>query len=295
MFIIFLWVLGNTLSDQNSFTQWLEWIPTILIVLWFFVIAVISCIKQTWREASIASVLWLVLLGWYVGVENKLFTNCKDTGELKLVAWTMSHPKKEFASQSAATIINMDADITVLTHGWYVRGEPAIQEWLGSSGEKLIRGTFTVLSKLKPIKIRTLIASDGIHISSFKLDAQKELGKSLVIWAIDLPSEFSKPRFRTAMIAKRLLEEIEKEPPDIVAGDFNMTRDSYAMEYLFPKMRHATDDCGCGLLASYPRAFPIYHIDHILLNSTLKAVSYHLHNPSIGRHRIQVCKINNAD
>ena len=207
----------------------------------------------------------------------------------------MSHPKKEFAAQSAATIVDMDADIAILTHGWYVRGEPEIQKWLDSNGEKLIRGTFTVLTKLKPLKIKTLVASDGIHISSFKLDAQKQLGKPLVIWAIDLPSEFSKPRFRTAMIARRLLEEIEKEPPDIVAGDFNMTRGSHAMEYLFPKMQHAADDGGCGLLASYPRAFPIYHIDHILLSSGLNAASYYLHDPKIGRHRIQVCEINNDD
>ena len=54
--------------------------------------------------------------------------------KLKIVGWTMSHPKENVAEESAAIIVNLNGDITLLTHGWRVRGEKSIQDWLGDHG-----------------------------------------------------------------------------------------------------------------------------------------------------------------
>ena len=292
--LVALWVLGNTLSDQTAFSQWLEWIPTLLIIAGL----VLSTITLGYLRSKISAVISLLLLVsicvWYAIGENKLFHSCETVGQLRFVGWTMSHPKYKIAAESAQEIIRLDADITLLTHGWYVRGEESIQNWLGSGGKKIINGPFTLLTKLKPIEVTTLVASGGIHISSFTLDASEQLGRPLVLWAIDFPSEFSKQRYRTSMIAKHLLLELDTPLPDLVAGDFNMTRDSASIKHLFPEMHDAGNEGGCGLIASYPRILPLYHIDHVLLNNSLRADTYKLIDPHVGRHRVQVCEISNV-
>ena len=56
-------------------------------------------------------------------------------------------------------------------------------------------------------------------------------------------------------------------------------------------MHHAYDDAGRGYGASFHRAFPLYHIDHVLLAEDMEAVSYELVNPGLGRHEVQVATI----
>ena len=95
-------------------------------------------------------------------------------------------------------------------------------------------------------------------------------------------------------IAKRvryLLDSVSTIPPDLVIGDFNMTRNSVAIANMFPELHDVADIAQTGLLASFPAPFPLYHIDHILMNTQFKATTYELINPHLGRHQIQVAEI----
>ena len=290
-----LWLLGNGLSDQTAATQWLEWIPTMSVVFILMISTVIMFLMSQKSQSVVSGILLIAVSVWYLTVENKVFNACNSQGQVRFVGWTMSHSKEDIAAESADLIIKLDADITLMTHGWYVRGEESIKKWLQPSGKRVVNGPFTLLTKLKPIEVTTLVASGGINISSFTLDASELLGRPIVLWAVDLPSEFTRQRFETAMIAKRLLSEIDYQAPDFIAGDFNMTRDSASIKYLFPTMQDAANEGGCGILASYPRAFPLYHIDHVLINNSLRAQVYKLINPDVGRHRVQLCEISNVD
>jgi endonuclease/exonuclease/phosphatase family metal-dependent hydrolase len=90
----------------------------------------------------------------------------------------------------------------------------------------------------------------------------------------------------------RLLQTVDTTEPDIVIGDFNMTRNSFAIQTMFPELHDVAIDSGVGVLASFPVEYPLYHIDHVLIGSQLRAANYKLINPHIGRHRIQVAEIN---
>ena len=289
---VFMWLFGNALSDQYFLTQWLEWMPTLFVfVLLAFISAALAWMRA-WKHIMLPASLCIAVGLWYSMYENKLFVSCSESGALRIAAWTMSHPKDEFATESAEFIVNLNADITLLSHGWTVRGKPQITDWLGTNGKKLVRFPFTVLTKLPPIEIKPLIASNSIHIVSFTLDTTEKIGKPVVLWAVDFPSSFSRSRYDVALVSKRLLQEIEWNPPDIVAGDFNMTTDSAAVRYLFPQFRDASHLGGCGLMASYPRYFPIYLIDHFLVSDEIDVASYKLINPLSGRHRVQLMEIN---
>jgi endonuclease/exonuclease/phosphatase family metal-dependent hydrolase len=139
--------------------------------------------------------------------------------------------------------------------------------------------------------VRSLVASDGIYISSFKLDATKQLGKELVVFAIDLPFNFLESKSSIVSRARRLLNKTVVEIPDLVIGDFNMTRNSNAMKQLFPAMIDAWDYGGTGWSSSYHRAFPLFHIDHILVSEDFQSLSYELIDPQFGRHSIQLLEL----
>ncbi len=284
---VFFWIIGNVLSDQYFITQWLEWMPTLFVLAMLTFTSLVLACMRAWKQLILSVCLCAAISMWYSMYENKLFAQCDGSSELTMVAWTMSHPKKDFSKESAEFIVNLDADITLLSHGWYVRGEEEINEWLGDSGKKLVRFPFTVLTKVPPVEIKPLIASDSIHIVSFTFDTTKELGRNTVLWAVDFPSSLSRSRYAVAMSSKRLLSEIEWSVPDIVAGDFNMTTDSASIHYLFPQLRDASQLGGCGIMASYPRVLPLLLIDHTLVCESLDVKAYKLLDPNHGRHRVQ--------
>ncbi|MBC8523140.1 hypothetical protein H8D29_04365 [PVC group bacterium] len=289
--IVLLWVFGRLLSDQWYASQWLLWIPTLAILTILLIATVLFFALRKKCKAFISSTALIAIACCYLFIENNLLSSPNAVGDIRIVAWTMSHSKKTVAKQSADDIIELDADITILTHGWYVRGEIVIREWLGKKGKRLISGPFTLLTKLRPVEVRTLVASDQIYISMFVLGTKKELGKHLVLYAVDLPSSINRSRMETAKRAKKLLGQVDAPPPDIVIGDFNMTRNSASIKHLFPDLVDAWDRGGIGWSSSYHRAFPLYHIDHSLINNDLKVVSYELIDPKFGRHCIQLVEL----
>ena len=285
---VLLWCLGTLLSDRWAWSQWLAWIPTLVIILIVLTAGMVFFALNKKIMGVICSSLAITLSAWFCFVENHLLKNSTPSGSLTIVGWTMSHPKAEVATESASLIVQLDADVTLLTHGWHVRGEPSIQEWLGESGRKVVNSQFTLLTKFTPIHVQTLIASEGIYISEFILDTTSVLGDVLVVWAIDLPSSLKLSKMDIAARATRLLQAIEPSKPDIVIGDFNMTRNSVAIQTLFPTLHDISETVGSGYLASFPTNWSLWHIDHILSSDRFQAVDYQLFNSQIGRHRIQI-------
>lgn len=287
-----LWFAGALLSDRWAWSQWLAWIPTSVIILIFAMAGVFFfCVKKR-VFATVCFGGTALLLLWFCFAEHHVHKSGEPKGAIKIIGWTMSHSKGMVAEESADLIVTLNSDITVLTHGWKVRGEKSIKEWLGDSGRKVINSQFTLLTKFTPLQVRTLVASDGIYISSFTLDTAAILGDDLVLWAVDFPSSFLESKMEIAHRVQRLLHTIETTPPDIVIGDFNMTRNSVAIETMFPELQDIASSSGIGVLASFPMEFPLFHIDHILLSNRFIPTYYELFNPHIGRHRIQIVEIN---
>ncbi len=282
---------GIVLSDRWLFSQWFAWIPTPLVVL--LLICSAGAFFSSKQKFKGLFLLWLgiTLLTWFLVFERKTFEKSYETGDITIVGWTMSHSKQDVAKESSEVILKLQGDITLLTHGWYVRGQELIQQWVDQSGYKVVNSQFTLLSKYKPISVQTIIASDGVYISSFILDTTEVLGDVLVLWAIDLPSSIWDSKIDIAHRVNRLLQTIEYTSPDIVMGDFNMTRNSVAMRTMFPTLYDISNRVGVGFLGSFPMNVPLYHIDHTLMNDRFTPVKYELINPHIGRHRIQLVDI----
>ena len=290
-----LWILGEFLSDRWAWSQWIAWIPTLALLIVVVCATSIALISKSKLQAILLSATAFFVFVWFSTVENHFFTTNNKKGDLRIVSWTMSHSKKSSSFESAEQLIQLDGDLTLLSHGWYVRGEPIIKEWLGSDGRKVTNGPFTLLTKQKVLNVQALVASDGIFISEFEIDTTPTLGRPIVLWAVDLPSSFRDSKMEIAKRTKRLLDTHQAAPPDIVIGDFNMTRNSTSIKTIFPDLHDASDQGGVGWLASYPMSFPLYHIDHVLLADSLRAPSYRLINPRMGRHRVQITELEIVD
>ncbi|MHC4609561.1 MAG: endonuclease/exonuclease/phosphatase family protein, partial [Planctomycetota bacterium] len=150
---------------------------------------------------------------------------------------------------------------------------------------------FTVITRLPVLEARPLVAGNGIYIAVFRLDATAELDRPITLLAVDLPSDPKRHRYDLALAARRMLEGAAAPAPDIVVGDFNMTRGSAALKALFPGLAHAYDQAGRGYGATFRRGFPLYHLDHALLADTLTATDYALVDLDYGRHLGQLVEL----
>lgn len=279
------------LSDRWGWSQWLAWIPTVFCLFLLVIALVINSIAKRVKTLLFLILLFLASLSWFIFEENRFFSTIDSSGSIRLVGWTMSHSKKHVSYDSAKEIVRLNGDITLLTHGWYVRSEPSIKGWLGVGKRIVSSGPFTILTKHNVLEVQPLVASEGIYISKFVIDTTEKLGKTIDLWAVDLPSDLFTPRTEIAARAIRLLSQVESQQPDIVIGDFNMTRNSYAIKKMFPNLIDASNLGGIGLLASFPLHFPLYCIDHTLVGSELTCNSYVISNPHIGRHRVQITEL----
>jgi hypothetical protein len=293
--VVVIWSVGQVVSDRWLWSQWLLWIPTFAIIFILFLSVIVVTLLHDKQKSCLLGTVLFALTGWFLFVENRAFSSAVSHGDLRIVGWTMSHSKQQLTENSAELIVDLNADVTLLTHGWKVRAEPIIKDWLSNGGKRLISGPFTLFTTLRPIEVRVLVASRGIYISMYKLDTTEQLGKELVIYAVDLPVNLRESRSEIVLRAKRLLGQTGAPTPDLVVGDFNMTRNSNALQRFFPEMTNAWDEVGVGWSYSYHRAFPLFHIDHMLLSDSVYPIKYELIDPQIGRHCIQVLELDAED
>jgi endonuclease/exonuclease/phosphatase family metal-dependent hydrolase len=146
-----------------------------------------------------------------------------------------------------------------------------------------------------------------------EIDATAELGRPIVLWVIDMPSDWRKSRRKLAKNAANAMVawggpvalrdergQVERVPvqkfgfpaADIVVGDFNIPRGSASLSLMLPGMTHAFEQGGAGYVATYPRWRPWLHIDHAFVGPWLRARRYDAVNPGPpSNHFAQVAEV----
>ncbi|MHC4415778.1 MAG: endonuclease/exonuclease/phosphatase family protein [Planctomycetota bacterium] len=293
--ILTAWLAGRIFSDRFVWSQWLSWTPTpaALVAAAAGLLAAVASGPPPRRRRR-RLVPWAVgggaILLYFATIEHRFFRGPADHGPgLRLVHLNV-FPLWGRALQTAETerLLQLKGDLTILSNPVPPRGLERLLARLGETPPPVTILPFVLLTDRPVLEARSLIARDGIHVALFRVDTSDGLGRPIAVYAIDLPSDPRRSRGDVAYLTRRLLEQIDAPPPDIVVGDFNMTRGSASLQALFPDMRHAYDLAGGGYAASFPRSFPLYHLDHVLLAETLQATRYALVDPKLGRHLGQV-------
>ncbi len=298
MLVIIAWLTGRIVSDRYGWSQWLLWIPTpgaILAALIGLLGALRPTDKPTRRRRRL--LVWgitvLAIIAYFTLREHRMLHPApSQTAGMRITFWNPnSGALRDSVQARNATLIDLDADLTILANAGGFKRYESLAATLGPEGSALRVRPFFIFTRLPLLEYQTLISNGGIEVVHVRLDAAATLGRAISIYAVDLPSDPKSSRLETARRLRGLLDSVAAPPPDIVIGDFNMTRGGAALRTAFPDLEHAYDQAGHGYGATYPRAFPLYHLDHVLLAETVQAQDYRLVNPGLGRHLIQVAEV----
>jgi hypothetical protein len=299
---IVAWLVGRVLTDRYGWSQWLWWTPTpAAIGLALLGVAASLRPARTPRRRRRRLVTWTAvfaaLAGYFSIIEHRFLAQREpvtDATALRIAHWNLAHPNDRQSPLYVQGLNRIDGDVIVLTSANDVPRSDDVRARFGDGWTIRGLGVFQIITRL-PIRSVEHVHLGGeldrVFISVVVLDASQSIGGELVVYLVDLPSELWRPRAMIASEVTMLLQGAESPPPDIVVGDFNMTRGSASIARMFPGTRHAFDEAGTGYGATFPRGRPFLHIDHILLGPRVAALAYDLIDPGAGHHVAQAATI----
>ena len=288
------WLIGRIVSDRFAWSQWLLWIPTPAVPVAVAVALAVSCrrddVPGRRRRRLIAwGVTGGAVLGFFTFIEHR-FGRPAPGGDatFRLVHASVQATGPRVLDAYGEELAALDGDVTIVSSLLPVHSINRLIDRLGGLGEPVTVWPFVMFTKLPVVEARPLVANADLRVIVYRVDATATVGRVVTIWVIDLPSDPRRPRGEIARWARSILDKVISDPPDLVVGDFNMTRGSASLARVFPDLSHAFDEAGRGYGASFHRGLPLYHIDHTLLADTVRAVGYELIDIGVGRHLVQV-------
>lgn len=287
------WAAGRLLSDRWAWSQWLLWVPTpalLAAAAVCFAAALRPALRPGTRRRRLAvrGGACLAALAYFGAVEHRFGRGGEPAG-LRVVHWNAEGAgHADYGAQNEA-LLGLGADLYLVSApGPAEAAFATLRAGLGPGAHTAVIGPFVVFTRLEIVEAGALVFAEGVQAAFFRVAAAGLAARPVVIHAVDLPSDPRRGRFEVARDLRRLLDAAGAPEPDLVVGDFNMTRGGRALRAAYPGLEHAWDQAGGGCGATFPRAFPLYHLDHALLAPTLRAADYRLVDPGTSRHRLQV-------
>lgn len=287
------WLAGRFVSDRYFWSQWLLWIPTQAAIAGAIVGLALAF---TWRRKRRMYFAWSACLAgvlvYFCFIEYRMFAGVSDQPQgVRIVHWN--------ATQEGGTgddyidaLIDAGGDITITTDAGTIPFRP--RTWLWNGGSPASMRPFAIATKLPILTMRSLANEDEIIVVLVEIDTTEMIGRPLVLYVVDMPSDLNLARADLARRARRMIDNANAPPPDVVVGDFNIVRGAASLRMMFPGMTHAYDQAGRGYSATFHRGkggWLMYHIDHILLSDAFRATSYEIIDPGVGRHNMQAATI----
>ena len=243
--------------------------------------------------ATVASVLLALLLADHLLLRWGLPRSCR--GSIRLVHWNAASPSERESPIASAALAALDAEILVVSNDWWLFGRPFTREWKDQDRAVHRAGPFALVTDVPMLEARLVLASQGRWAGLFRLEASWAPRGELSILAVDLPSSTELSRRDLAAALRADLASLDLPPIDLVVGDFNMDAASASLAGAFPDHRSAFDRVGQGYAASYPRRFPLWHPDQILVGESIDPCGYRLIDLGVGTHRAQELRLSPAD
>ena len=286
------WLLGVILSDRWTWTQWLSWIPALMLIptglAWLLGTAMLPALRRAWPVGAI-----LILAGPMVFLVDNWRPHRPplDPGPaLTITQWTLGSVL-ENEDDYAKQLIQAGSEVNIVEGGRRVRWSQPIKDWLGPDHQSLSTGIFCVLTKLPVTTFRSCIWAEGIHVAFLEINGPGFEQVPLGILLVDLPSDPSLSRWNIAGQLQSLLQQADIGSYDMVIGDFNMPSGSAALATLFPGYTPAWQSAGEGWAPTFPRAWPVARIDHVLISDQVEVTGLRTSDPGMSRHRLQVMQV----
>lgn len=314
--VLVAWLVGRIVSDRFLWSQYLVWVPPIvtqgaaagLVAVAWIGAQLVGPGRCTRRLIRTAAAAWIVvglvvlIADWHAG---RLITGRHRPAptDITLVVWNLAN---EVLEGPMIESLPHDADLMILSNPggvslggvltWTQRVQP-----IGAIATHQVLGRWPILDsaivsldlhgvrwKMNPRRHGRLAIDDG-RLAFVTLDARAELGRTLTIWIVDLPSD---PKLSRWHVLARTADRASDFPPaDLIVGDFNTPRGSRSIRQLTRSMTDAHAAAGLGPDATWPRDRPLWAIDQVYAAPWLDVVRFEVVDPGVGSHRLVVTSL----
>jgi vancomycin resistance protein VanJ len=253
------WAVGQVARDATWATGLCFYIPSVVTAAALVVAAGLHAVTRRRRTALLALGLALAPVGFVGLVENDF--GPKPSGlpsDVRVVHWnTGGRPDRPGIVEPLAA---ERADLYVLTEvppDGSVEGLRAALDGSESYRSAWFGGSAVVG--------RGEVRANGWLVQRGRAKVQsvssRHAGRTVELLVVDLPSELWVARDPLLREVNRLVEQYR---PDLVIGDFNAPRRSWALSRLPAGYRHAYETSGSGWGYTWPVPVPMYALDHCL-------------------------------
>jgi hypothetical protein len=344
------WLCGRVLNDRWLWSQLLWWMPGVVllpavVVVWalgwaFRRLPRRSANSGARRGVGIGGVVrllgWAALLGGVADLcarDHHFWRSAGDgsaRGAIRIVHWNAGDsaasdwPKRVLAEAPdiVALVPTSGHGLAELVDGMGPGALPIYERGIAFFSRLPVRAYGYASLNIEPAMNldprnsggRRLYADPG-RAMYVVLDASTRIGRDLVVWFVDLPSDPSLSREMSCAEAARAIAAFsgpEESPdgdgkwtrriegvngfpaPDIVVGDFNTPKGSRSIRHLAGGLVDASAAVGGGYSATFPRRRPLWHIDQAFVARSLKPVGYRLVDFSSGTHIAQSLDVSAA-
>ena len=330
------WTIGKIVSDRWVWSQYLSWLPSVLVVplaalLWLQGLASLKLSGRRVRGDRVLRVgveVWVLLAAAYWGlVECRVYrisNPARPTGpHLRVLNWNVSAILK--MEQITVPVLAQRPDVAILVNPNSYAGWSQAPAAFGPEYHYTNVGGIVVLTRVPLLRCglawlgmeglapetegadKRKARADPGRAMFIELDTTAQVGRTSIVWVIDLPSE---PDLSRKQLVSRTAEKIRTwsgremgpgavEPTrgfpaaDLIMGDFNIPRGSASLSLIAPGMQNAFDEAGTGYGATWPRhgyrtPIPLLQIDQTFVGARLRTARYEVVEPGFGYHRMQV-------
>lgn len=290
--VAFAWLVGWASGDAWAWSQWLFWVPPFAVALPAGAALFSTRLARAGasrRHEAIQTTIMLAAIGmglWRcVGLGP---SGSADPRAVSLLQWNTDWPAGD-DPRSLAFLSANPSDMVLMSNRGAISSPDLVRAWAGDGARVVGAGPFALITHLPVVAARQVaVGGKGRQlwwVAQFEVAPPAWNGRTLRIAMVDLPS---RPTIAKARIADGLREACETGglgEVDLVAGDFNATDGSVIIERCFPAFRDALAARGRGWLATWPRAFPLWKIDHVMTGPGIVAAAARTLDPGVSHHR----------
>ena len=265
--------IALVVNDRFVWSQYVVWVPR---EVWLGVgavgVGIAGATLKTRRVALMVSCALLVLSVW-----PWIATSSRERRGFSIAWWNMSR-------HSIEDIGALDGvDLAIVA---YPEGDASASVRSSRAHHRSAMGI--VASSTVPID-----RFEGISLgfeATHRNSPWNDRGRALVlevadrvIWVVDLPSDPALSREWVAKEASARIASAGFPAPDVVLGDFNITRGSRSLRHLDGGLPGAHTQAGRGLGLTFPRDLPLVAIDLVFASGVHR---HEVVDPGAGSHRV---------